>query len=105
MRQDLLDSSSDQARRGIGLVRALAAALIVLGIASIAFLVQPDARRPSMGDFGAASVMSLPATGASESSAPTAAAGVETPAEPSAAPRFERSDEPAVEDTTNAHGG
>ena len=59
MRQDLLDTSDQNSSRRGALVRVMAAALIVLGIASIAFLVQPEASRPTTGDFGTASVVNL----------------------------------------------
>jgi hypothetical protein len=103
MRQDLLDSSSEDARRRIGLVRALAAVLIVLGVASIAFLVQPDARSPAPGDIGMASVASLAETVAVP--AEVTQSPVAAPAQQGAAARIERTDEPTVDDATNPHGG
>jgi hypothetical protein len=105
MPQDLLDSSSENARRRIGLVRALAAALIVLGVASIAFLVQPDARRPALGDFGVASVAGVADIAAEAAPAPLLQSLPAAPAQDGAAARSERADEPAVEDATNPHGG
>jgi hypothetical protein len=105
MRQDLLDSSSENLRRRIGLVRALAAALIVLGVASIAFLVQPDARKPALGDFGVASVAGVADVAAQAAPTELSQPSTAAPAQDGAAARGERADEPTVDDATNPHGG
>lgn len=105
MRQDLLDTSDQNSSRRGALVRVMAAALIVLGIASIAFLVQPEASRPTTGDFGTASVVNLvDANRGAETSAPATA--TDAAAQSAAPQRFERSNEPAEqEDSSNPHGG
>ncbi|HQR77131.1 MAG TPA: hypothetical protein PLR35_11970 [Burkholderiaceae bacterium] len=83
--------------------RFIIAAVIALAIGSVAFVVQPGLGRADRIDYAAASVANL---------APSAPAGVTGTGTESAsasgsaaAPRFQRSDEPAYTDAMNPHGG
>ncbi|MFM2446654.1 MAG: hypothetical protein RI936_1101 [Pseudomonadota bacterium] len=104
MRHDMLDTSShDPTSQSAGLTRALAAILIVLGIASIAYVVQSGTTTAWVGDFfGAASVVKF-----ADARSTDVPARLETPAAapPSAPVSSQQRDEPTVEDATNPHGG
>ena len=93
MRPSRLDSSADPtARRNIRRPAiTFAAGLIALAIAT-AVVLDPQGGRSSAGSD--ATVSSL--------ASPTVATTTATDA---ATPRFERSNEPAIEESVNAHGG
>lgn len=78
----------------------LAAGLIALAIATAVVLDQPGGRS-SAGSNTSMSSLASPATARLDGNAGTGM----TPAVDAATPRFERSDEPAIADSTNAHGG
>jgi hypothetical protein len=77
--------------------RVITGAVIALAIGSVAFVVQPGASRSERVDYAAASVANL------ASSAPADVTVADTGS--AAAPRFQRSDEPAYTDSMNPHGG
>jgi hypothetical protein len=103
MRQAQLDSNADSSTRGKSLRPALAivAGLIALGVAAAAVLDQPGQRTFAGSNPAGSSVVNVaaaPAESGSTNAISTSAIG-------SAKPHFERSDEPAVEESVNAHGG
>lgn len=75
-----------------------AAGLLALAIATAVVIDQPGGR-PSAGNDATVSSLVNPAMATADVNAST------TSAIDATKPRFERSDEPAVEDSTNAHGG
>jgi hypothetical protein len=77
-----------------------AAGLIALAIATAVVLDQPGGH-PSAGSDAAISSLASPATARLDGNA----AASTTPTVDVTKPRFERSDEPAIEDSTNTHGG
>jgi hypothetical protein len=103
MSQARLDSNSDLKARRKNLRPAItiAAGLIALAVATAAVLEQPDGRNSAGSDPAASSVVPL-ATAPAEDR--TSIANTTTATE-TARPRFQRSDEPAYEDSTNPHGG
>jgi len=81
--------------------RVITAAVIALAISSVAFVAQPGASRSARVDYAAASVANL----TSSAPADVTVADTGSAAGSAAAPRFQRSDEPAYTDSMNPHGG
>ena len=102
MHQAHIETNADPSgnRRNRRPAITLAAGLIALAIATAVVLEQPDGR-PSASTDAAMSSLASPATARLDGNA----ASGRTSAVDAATPRFERSDEPAIEDSTNAHGG
>ena len=103
MNQARLDSNSDLKARRKNLRPAftIAAGLVALAIATAAVLDQPGGRTPAGSDPADSSLVSFAAASAESGTASSST----TSAIDVAKPHFERSDEPVVEDTVNAHGG
>jgi hypothetical protein len=103
MNQARLDSNSDlkAGRKNLRPAFTIAAGLIALAVATAAVLEQPGGRASAVSDPAAASFVPLAAAPAEDQ---TAIANT-TSAPDAARPRFQRSDEPALEDSTNPHGG
>jgi hypothetical protein len=104
MRQTQTESNFDDLarRKSRRIARAIAAGLIMAAIGAVAAFNQPARRVQASADFATSNVVpTLPATPSQESVASErAASGAE-----SAKPHFERSDEPAVEESVKSYGG
>jgi hypothetical protein len=102
MNQARLDPNSDlkAGRKNLRPAFTIAAGLIALAVATAAVLEQPGGRASAVSDPAAASFVPLAAPAENQ----TAIANT-TSAPDAAKPRFQRSDEPALEDSTNPHGG
>lgn len=102
MRQTRLDTNADPGgRKNLRPALAVAVGLIALGIAAAAVLDRPVGRSSAgstPADSNAVNIASAP----TESGFTNASASGTFDA---AKPHFERSEEPAVEDSVNAHGG
>ena len=81
--------------------RVITAVVISLALGSVAFVVQPGASKSERIDYAAASVANL----ASSVPADVPVTDTGSAAGSTAAPRFQRSDEPAYTDSMNPHGG
>lgn len=81
--------------------RVITAVVIALALGSVAFVVQPGASKSERIDYAAASVANL----ASSVPADVPVTDTGSAAGSTAAPRFQRSDEPAYTDSMNPHGG
>lgn len=103
MNQARLESNSDlkAGRKNLRPAFTIAAGLIALAVATAAVLEQPGGRTSTGSDPAVASVVPLAAAPAEDQ---TTIANT-TSAPEAARPRFQRSDEPALEDSTNPHGG
>jgi len=99
MRQAQLDSNSDSTagRKNRRPAFTFAAGLVALAIGAAFVIDQPSGGTSAQSDPAASNVM--PGAAAQAENANTKSA-IEA-----AKPRFERSDEPAVEDSVNAYGG
>jgi hypothetical protein len=104
MHQTQTESNFDDLarRKNKRVARVLAAGLIMAAIGAVAAFNQPAKRVQATADFAASNVApTLPAAPSEESIASgRAASSAESPK-----PHFERSDEPAVEDSLKSYGG
>lgn len=89
-------SDSTHGRKGRRSAYVVGGSLLVLAIITAAIVDLPGGRTFAGGGPMETSAVTFTAVGADQAMAATGNA---------AAPRFERSDEPAVEDAVNAHGG
>jgi hypothetical protein len=103
MRQAQLDSNSDSTagRKNRRPAFTFAAGLVALAVGAAIVIDQPGGGTSAQGDPATSNVVS----GAAASAENGTASANTTSAVEAAKPRFERSDEPAVEDSVNSHGG